>query len=142
MTIERVLSIRQPWASLIVDGLKDVENRSWKTAWRGRLLVHSARRPDPSSRQICERLGINAATLPLGHYLGSVEVVDVHLSSESLCCLWGQPGLYHWRLKDPRHLPEPIPGRGQLGLCRTPDEISHRLSQAAGELKDPPDLVS
>lgn len=37
----KALSIRQPWAWLIVNGHKDIENRSWSTQFRGRLLVHA-----------------------------------------------------------------------------------------------------
>jgi len=37
----RVVTIRQPWASLIVAGTKDVENRSWRTNYRGRLGIHA-----------------------------------------------------------------------------------------------------
>lgn len=37
------LSIRQPWAWLIVHGHKDVENRSWATEVRGRFLVHAGK---------------------------------------------------------------------------------------------------
>jgi hypothetical protein len=39
---EFALSIRQPWAWLIVNGHKDVENRSWPTKFRGRFLVHAS----------------------------------------------------------------------------------------------------
>jgi ASCH domain len=35
------LSIRQPWAWLIVNGYKDVENRTWSTPYRGEFLVHA-----------------------------------------------------------------------------------------------------
>lgn len=37
------LSIRQPWAWLIVHGFKDVENRTWTTEYRGRFLVHAGK---------------------------------------------------------------------------------------------------
>lgn len=36
------ISIRQPWAWLIMHGGKDIENRSWRTAFRGKVLVHAA----------------------------------------------------------------------------------------------------
>ena len=36
----RALSIRQPWAWLIVNGYKDIENRNWRTKYRGPFLVH------------------------------------------------------------------------------------------------------
>lgn len=37
----RVLSVRQPWASMIVHGIKKIESRSWRTHWRGTLLIHA-----------------------------------------------------------------------------------------------------
>lgn len=37
------LSIRQPWAWLIVNGHKDIENRTWVTGFRGRFLVHASK---------------------------------------------------------------------------------------------------
>lgn len=37
----RTLSIRQPWAWLIVHGYKPIENRSWRTPFRGPFLVHA-----------------------------------------------------------------------------------------------------
>lgn len=37
------LSIRQPWAWLIVNGHKDIENRSWKTSFRGKIYVHAGK---------------------------------------------------------------------------------------------------
>ena len=43
---EYALSIKQPWASLIVHGLKTIEVRAWPTARRGRILIHAARVSD------------------------------------------------------------------------------------------------
>ncbi|MFO0928182.1 MAG: ASCH domain-containing protein [Gemmataceae bacterium] len=40
------LSLKQPWAALLVHGLKRVEVRRWDTRFRGRLLIHAARQPD------------------------------------------------------------------------------------------------
>ena len=37
----KVLTIKQPWASLIVDGYKKYEFRSWKTKYRGKFLIHA-----------------------------------------------------------------------------------------------------
>lgn len=37
----RALSIRQPWAWLIVNGHKPVENREWSTSFRGPLVIHA-----------------------------------------------------------------------------------------------------
>lgn len=39
----RALSIRQPWAWLIVNGHKDIENRDWSTSYRGQVLIHAGK---------------------------------------------------------------------------------------------------
>ncbi len=46
-TVTHALSIKQPWAALLVHGLKVIEVRRWPTARRGRILIHAARVPDP-----------------------------------------------------------------------------------------------
>lgn len=48
----KALSVRQPWAWLIVNGHKDVENRSWPTNHRGPVIIHAAKRPDPNIENI------------------------------------------------------------------------------------------
>lgn len=37
----KTLSVRQPWASLLVSGLKDIENRTWAPNFKGRILIHA-----------------------------------------------------------------------------------------------------
>lgn len=37
------LSIRQPWAWLVANGWKNIENRTWPTGFRGRFLIHAAK---------------------------------------------------------------------------------------------------
>jgi hypothetical protein len=41
------LSLKQPWATLLVRGRKSIEVRNWPTARRGPILIHAARVPDP-----------------------------------------------------------------------------------------------
>ncbi|MCL2557473.1 MAG: ASCH domain-containing protein [Treponema sp.] len=38
----KTLSVQQPYASMICYGVKAVENRSWKTDYRGRILIHAS----------------------------------------------------------------------------------------------------
>lgn len=40
---QKALSIRQPWAWLIVNGYKDIENRTWSTELRGEILIHASK---------------------------------------------------------------------------------------------------
>ena len=37
------LTVRQPWAWLLTHGVKPVENRTWKTSYRGPLLIHAGK---------------------------------------------------------------------------------------------------
>ena len=41
----KTISIRQPFASLICRGIKTIENRSWDTTYRGKLLIHASGKP-------------------------------------------------------------------------------------------------
>jgi hypothetical protein len=41
----KTLSIRQPYASLICRGIKTIENRTWDTTYRGKLLIHASGKP-------------------------------------------------------------------------------------------------
>jgi hypothetical protein len=49
VTKQYALSLKQPWATLLVHGLKNVEVRRWPTARRGRIFIHAARVPDERS---------------------------------------------------------------------------------------------
>src|SRR5262245_50745982 len=44
--VRYALSFKQPWAALLVHGLKSIEVRAWPTARRGPVLIHAARIPD------------------------------------------------------------------------------------------------
>lgn len=46
IVLHRALSLKQPWATLLVHGLKTIEVRRWRTDHVGRLLIHAARVPD------------------------------------------------------------------------------------------------
>jgi len=119
------LSIRQPWAWLIMNGGKDIENRTWNTNVRGRVLIHAAkgvtkeewreawdwvRRVAPAAwEKGCAE--IQAGTIDRGGIIGSVEIVDCVRHSASPW--FGGP--YGFVLRAPQPLPfQPL--RGQLGF--------------------------
>lgn len=122
---ERALSIQQPWASLIAEGFKLIENRTWNTRWRGTLAIHAGKKIDPTSVWVGAEFGIKPPYIH-GAYIAIAELVDVHLSADRCCGIWAEPGQYHWRLADPRPLDEPIPARGRLGLYVPPQGIEWR----------------
>ena len=37
----KVLTLKQPWATLVAEGIKRYEFRSWKTNYRGKILIHA-----------------------------------------------------------------------------------------------------
>ncbi|MEC5321592.1 ASCH domain-containing protein, partial [Brenneria populi subsp. brevivirga] len=55
----KALSIRQPWAWLIVNGYKGTENRSWKTHYRGPVLIHASSRKPTNVDVACARYILN-----------------------------------------------------------------------------------
>jgi hypothetical protein len=56
----KALTIRQPWASLIIEGGKDIENRSRATKVRGWVLVHAGLSLEPADLVLdwCEGFGV------------------------------------------------------------------------------------
>lgn len=93
----KALSIRQPWADAIMAGWKTVENRTWDTAHRGTLAVHTgltlARLPHDLGGQpgptdylpeLTRQLAM-ADNAPgdrvVGHVIGTVRLVDIHTAA-------------------------------------------------------------
>lgn len=112
----KAITIKQPWASLIVAGLKDIENRSWKTNFRGRVLIHAGKTVskngwrEMNQKQIdvaanSKMVGAKFNELPFGAIIGSVEIVDCVKNHTSL---WAIDGDWNWVLANPVMFPEPI----------------------------------
>jgi hypothetical protein len=76
----KALTIRQPWAWLIVSGQKDIENRTWKTNYRGPLLIHAASSfAHMSFEEIEDRYRVKLPTrdkLRRGGIVGICDLVD------------------------------------------------------------------
>lgn len=53
-TYKKALSIRQPWAWLIANGYKDIENRSWNTNYRGEFFIHASKAMTKKEYQQCQ----------------------------------------------------------------------------------------
>lgn len=122
-----ILSVRQPWAALIVEGTKPVENRTWRTNYRGPLLIHAGRKPDVSAQR---RYGdLVTGALDFGGIVGVVELRDCVDNSASE---WAFPEHIHWMLAEARRLPF-VAMRGRLGLFRTPAVVADLLMDAASE---------
>lgn len=68
----KALSLKQPFAELILQGRKKIELRKWNTKFRGEFLIHASKIPDEVSMK---EFGFN--TLPAGCIVGKAELVDV-----------------------------------------------------------------
>ncbi len=68
----KALSLKQPWAELVVSGRKTLEIRKWNTKFRGELLIHASKIPNSKAM---ERLGFK--DLPTGCIVGKAKIVDV-----------------------------------------------------------------
>lgn len=147
------LSIRQPWASLILKAGKSIENRDWPTKVRGRILIHASKgmtraehedaidfavtaiRSDPRNQGktktvTLRELGFDFDALERGGIVGSVEIVDCVQHSDSPWFV----GRYGFVLRDPRPLPF-TPLKGQLGFFDVPgarDALGVRTNPEAG----------
>jgi len=130
----KIISVRQPWAWLIVAGHKDIENRKWRTSYRGRLLIHAsqAMEPDdfPMQREWIETCGIVIPEdLPRGAIVGSVNLTEVYSDGrdENLLDIYdgkGSPwfeGPYGFEMADAVQFHQPIPYRGSLGIREASD---------------------
>lgn len=71
------LSIKQPWAALVVRGVKTIEIRRWPTARRGRILIHAARVPD-ARREGWDLVSSELRELAelQGGFIGAVDLVE------------------------------------------------------------------
>lgn len=135
------LSVQQPWAWVVVRGLKEIENRSWSTNYRGRLFIHAGKTVVPHFDILVEEIvnmldrqhtnkqligefldwGFAAGSLSktpgpelgFGAMVGEVDLVGWITRSDSL---WHEDGLIGWQLEKAKAYKEPIPYRGKQKL--------------------------
>lgn len=69
----KVITIKQPWASLIVNGYKKYEFRSWKTNYRGELYIHAGKGIDKEGMKRVESLNLK---YPKSRIIGKVIIED------------------------------------------------------------------
>lgn len=108
----KALSTKQPYASLIADGIKDIENRSWKTNFRGRIFIHASacwhvriknsfNGPLFTDEQIefiknseySEKYGNDMYKLTMSAIIGEVDIVDCAINHPSI---WAEKSQGIW----------------------------------------------
>lgn len=120
----KALTVKQPWAELIVSGAKDIENRTWRTNFRGRVLIHAAKIPVsseelsayplPALHRELRNYSLKGSTFSVCSIIGSVEIVDCVMNHPSE---WAEKGVWNWVLAKPHKYEKPILNvKGKLSL--------------------------
>lgn len=133
----KALSIKQPWASLIAHGIKDIENRTWRTHFRGKIFIHASGKgvTDFEFTRDQHKALLNIDTENMSFHksaiIGEVDIIDCVINHESI---WaekifmyeydeqvgekpiGKP-IYNWVLANPVLYEKPILNvKGNLSL--------------------------
>lgn len=123
----KALSLKQPYAELVVSGRKTIELRRWNTHFRGSFLIHASQSVD---KEAMKRFGFS--DLPKGCIVGKAELIDVkkykndeehrsdkdkHLASST----WGE---YGFVLKNAERIP-PVKCKGALNFWETPQNLTN-----------------
>lgn len=124
------LSLTEPYATLIKNGIKTIETRSWKTNYRGKLYIHASSTKIPkeykNNLELMTLVDIN--NLNYGNIICSCELVDcIEMTDEFIDEIRNNrtneyitgvypKGRYVWILKNIEILENPIEAKGHLGI--------------------------
>lgn len=139
----KAITVWQPWAQLLAEGKKHEETRSWRTNYRGEILIHAAK-ADHSGILLhlpmkvlehFQRAGATSRQLATGAIIGKAKLTDCRLIDESynkfvrtLCpaeYAFGDftVGRYAWVMEEPVLFDKPIPAAGKQGLWNWEGEL-------------------
>ncbi len=118
MVVMKALSLKQPYAELVVSGRKKIELRKWSTHFRGEFIIHASKSVD---KEAMNRFGF--IELPTSCTVGKATLVDVkkyenqeeHSKDNSLHLANSDWGRYGFVLEDAKRIKE-TPLKGKLGF--------------------------
>lgn len=123
----KILTVKQPFATLIAEGLKEFEFRTWKTNYRGEILIHAGKGVDSQAMKRYHDLKLN---YPSGCIIAKAIITDCIIVDEKLKKALKQKNekIYHgvinkdiswkgygFKLEKVQKI-DPIPVKGKLGL--------------------------
>ena len=119
----KTLSLKQPFAELVVSRKKTIELRNWNTKFRGKFLIHASKVPDSEAMK---EFGFEK--LPVGVIVGEAELVEVkkyetpeqHKNDKDKHLAGSTWGKYGFVLKNIKRT-EPIEAKGMLGFWEFQD---------------------
>lgn len=120
----KVLTIKEPWATLIIEGYKLYEFRTWKTNYRGKILIHAGLNSERDNVEKFKKYHLN---LSKGEIIGEAELVDCILVDKEFnqkllkmdSTVYGQSThemKYAWKLENIKKYYRKISVKGKLGL--------------------------
>ena len=129
----KCLSLKQPYAELLISGKKTIELRNWNTSFRGKFLVHASKSID---KERSDFLAMDQNKLICGAILGSAILYDVkqyrnktelemdknkHLADIKKFgfCKYG------FMIKGAHRLSRPVPHSGMLKFFEVDDYYNH-----------------
>lgn len=134
----KVLSLTEPYATLIKNNIKTIETRSWKTNYRGELYIHASstriKKETKSNRELMQL--VNLEELNFGKIILKCNLTDcIYMTNEYiknikktdyqnyLCGIY-EEGRYAWILDNIEVLATPIYAKGKLGIWEYQTESS------------------
>ncbi len=127
----KVLSIKEPFASLVALGIKKIETRSWKTNYRGEIYIHASltknvikdkKREEKLLSLLPDNYDFKQGNIICKAYLKDCIYMDEEFinnikkdETEYLCGHY-EIGRYAWVLEDIELLNEEISAKGKLGI--------------------------
>ena len=128
----KVLSIKEPFATLIKDGVKIYETRSWKTNYRGEIFIHASKTLSKSENTNKANKYLKSEINP-GFILCKCELVDcIPMTKEFIDYIYKETseadygkyaeGRYAFKLRVIEVLSEPIEAKGKLGIWNYPNK--------------------
>jgi len=134
----KALSIRQPWAWLIVNGHKDIENRTWPTRFRGRVLIHAGKGMTRAEFEDAAHFMAMISPidpLPLGDMANAARGGIVGVATITGCIPgtqkvspWHMADQFGFQIVDARPLPF-LQCKGALGFFDVPSDVAAQLRQ-------------
>ena len=123
----KVLTIKQPFATLIAEGLKEYEFRTWKTKYRGDILIHAGLGIDKKAMQKYKHLNLE---YPSGCIIAKATITDCLIIDDEVRKMLKEKNTiiydsvinnidwngYGFKLENIKKV-NPIPIKGKLSLC-------------------------
>lgn len=110
------LGVQQPWAELILQGIKTIEVRTRSTKIRGPVYLYASKTfsRHPQAQEVIEEYSLDMASLPSGLIVGQFELYDcreLRPSDAKASCISaeGLTDCYAWELRNPKRLEQPVP---------------------------------